>query len=77
MNHENPSGETDSTRRAVVGAAEAIIGTSGREIVPVDGSVERSGDLVSVFCGQCQRWIHCYDRIEPEIALHRHVSLMH
>jgi hypothetical protein len=74
MSQEQPQRGTDSTRRELVRAAEAA---KHREIVPVDGSVERSGDLVSVFCGQCQRWIHCYDRIDPAIALRRHAELLH
>jgi hypothetical protein len=74
MNEANPSRNAASTRRAVVRAAEAIIGS---ESLPPDGSVAQSGDLLSVFWDQCQRWVHCYERIQPEVALDRHGRLMH
>ena len=44
---------------------------------PAHGSVAQSEANVSVFCAPCHRWIHCYADIEPEIALSRHVSLVH
>jgi hypothetical protein len=48
-----------------------------RSISPADGSVAQSEANVSVYCAPCQRWIDCYADIEPDIALSRHVSLVH
>ena len=48
-----------------------------RAMSPADGSVAQSEGHVSVYCAPCHRWIDCYADIEPEIALSRHVSLVH
>jgi hypothetical protein len=45
--------------------------------MPPDGSVVIAGELVSVFCSPCQRWIDCHAGIAPEMALERHRSLAH
>lgn len=44
---------------------------------PTDGSVAQSEGNVSVYCAPCHRWIDCYADIEPDVALRRHVSLVH
>ena len=48
-----------------------------RTVSPTDGSVAQSEGHVSVYCAPCHRWIDCFADIEPEIALSRHVSLIH
>ena len=48
-----------------------------RDITPGDGAVVQSGDLTSVFCAPCQRWIDCQADIPTDIALDRHRSLVH
>jgi hypothetical protein len=48
-----------------------------RTMSPTDGSVAHSEDNVSVYCAPCYRWIDCYADIEPEVALSRHVALVH
>jgi hypothetical protein len=48
-----------------------------RDLMPPDGSVVIAGELVSVFCSPCQRWIDCHAGIAPDMALERHRSLAH
>jgi hypothetical protein len=50
---------------------------NGRDLSPADGSVARMETHVSVFCASCQRWIDCYDGIEPEIVHQRHNTRTH
>ena len=77
MHHDNHPGDAALPKRSAVYAAGAITSPRDRKIAPPDGSVARSGDLVSVFCAQCQRWIDCYDGIPPEVARDRHGTLFH
>jgi hypothetical protein len=42
-----------------------------------DWTLDPPGDLVSVFCAECERWIDCHDGITPEVALERHSKLIH
>jgi hypothetical protein len=77
MHREDNKDGTQVTRRAMVTAAEALIGAKDRAITPPDGLVSRSGGHVSVFCATCQRWIDCYVEIAPETAHERHRALLH
>lgn len=47
------------------------------EMIPTDGSVVRAGNHVSIYCAPCAKWIDCHDGIQPELALERHVALLH
>ena len=48
-----------------------------RDLTPMDGSIARSGEVESVFCARCHRWIDCHAGISPEVAWERHGSLFH
>jgi hypothetical protein len=39
--------------------------------------VARSGEVESVFCARCHRWIDCHAGISPEVAWERHGTLFH
>jgi hypothetical protein len=48
-----------------------------RDLTPLDGSIARSGQVESVFCARCHRWIDCHAGISPEVAWERHGTLFH
>jgi hypothetical protein len=74
MHQDNYSGDSALTGRSGSGPDAR---PRGRGIVPPDGSIAKAGGHVSVFCASCERWIDCYEGILPEIALDRHIDLIH
>jgi hypothetical protein len=74
--HGNPK-EATLIRRSEVEPDLVVATPKVRDLTPADGSVVISGQLVSVFCAPCQRWIDCHAGISSEIALDRHADLLH
>ena len=70
-------GDKGLIRPPAVGFTPSRQDLKARSISPADGSVAQSEANVSVYCAPCHRWIDCYSDIEPDIALRRHVSLVH
>jgi hypothetical protein len=77
MRQDGYLGDAALNRQGQVDPDRLVASTRVRDITPADGSIVRSGELVSVFCAECQRWIDCHASITPEIALERHRYLIH
>jgi hypothetical protein len=77
MHQDRYLGEMAVTRRPDVDPDGTAVNHPVRDITPTDGSIVASGELVSVFCAPCQRWVDCYAGIPPDIVLNRHRNLLH
>ena len=77
MERRTSKRDTTLIRPPAVEFAQPKPHLEARTMSPTDGSVAHAEGNVSVYCAPCHRWIDCYVDIEPEVALSRHVALVH